>query len=157
MENIEKKLMEMEVPVLENDPFEHQLRRELLDRYFSPVRKYRRNSRFAFGFAGVLVVLMCTIVLNPRIAYELNPFTYEEESLSRFVAKGESVFEAEDMPYTSIHNPELVKKIDPAKYREDKAFIIRRYTSPDEGSIMIVSEFDQEKRIRPARQYYDGI
>ena len=157
MENFEKKLMEMKVPVLDNDPLEHELRRELLDRYFSPVRKYRRNSRFAFGFAGVLVVLMCTIVLNPRIAYELNSFAYREEKFSRVVGRGDAGFERDDMTYTSIYNPELAKKIDPGKYEEDTAFIIRRYTSPDEGSIMIVSEFDQEERVRPARHYYDGI
>jgi hypothetical protein len=101
--------------------------------------------------------MVCFIIFNPQIAYEINRFASQREEPWEMGTEKSLLSEDSDLLYTSIYHPKLVQKIDPEKYKEDKAFIIRRYTSPDEGSIMIVSEFEQEENLVPKKRYLNGI
>jgi hypothetical protein len=52
------------------------------------------------------------------------------------------------LDYSSINNPRLEGKLDPDKYKESKAYIVRKYVSDTEGPVMIVSEYDKTRRTK---------
>ena len=155
MKNFEDKLNDLKIPTIENDPFENKLRKNLIQKYYTSEKKYKRNLRLAVGFACLLAIFGCSTILNPEIAYKINRFAFKKDVPSKLELQGRKLlFPGNDMTYTSIHNPELQGKINPADYTEDKAFIIRRYTSSTEGSVMIVSEFKQKTKIPKKKILY---
>jgi len=155
VKNFEDKLNDLKIPTIENDPFENKLRKNLIQKYYTSEKKYKRNLRLAVGFACLLAIFGCSTILNPEIAYKINRFTFKKNVLSPLELQGRKLLSrGSDMTYTSIHNPELQGKINPADYTEDKAFIIRRYTSSTEGSVMIVSEFKQKTKIPKKKILY---
>ena len=155
MKNFEDKLNDLKIPTIENDSFENKLRRNLIQKFYAPEKKYKRNLRLAVGFACLLAIFGCSIILNPEIAYKINRFAFKKNVLSDLELKGKKFLPAgSDMTYTSIHNPALYAKINPADYIEDKAFLIRRYTSDTEGSVLIVSEFKQKTKIQKKKILY---
>jgi len=155
VKNFEDKLNDLKIPTIENDLFENKLRRNLIQKYHTSEKKYKRNLRLAVGFACLLAIFGCSTILNPEIAYKINRFTFKKDVLSKLELQGRKLLSPEsDMTYTSIRNPELQGKINPADYIEDKAFLIRRYTSSTEGSVMIVSEFKQKTKIPKKKILY---
>ncbi len=155
MKNFEDKLNDLKIPTIENDPFENKLWRDLIQKFYAPEKKYKRNLRLAVGFACLLAIFGCSTILNPEIAYKINRFAFKKNVLSDLELIGRKLLPTEsDMTYTSIRNPELRGKLNPADYIEDKAFLIRRYTSSTEGSVMIVSEFKQKPKIPKKKILY---
>ena len=155
MKNFENKLNNLKIPTIENDIFENELRSNLIQKYYTSEKKYKRNLRLAVGFACLLAIFGCSTILNPEIAYKINRFTFKKNVLSKLELQGRKLLSSEsNMTYTSIHNPELKGKLNPTDYIEDKAFLIRRYTSSTEGSVMIVSEFKQKPKIPKRKILY---
>jgi len=155
VKNFEDKLNDLKIPTIENDPFENKLWRDLIQKFYAPEKKYKRNLRLAVGFACLLAIFGCSTILNPEIAYKINRFAFKKNVLSDLELIGRKLLPTEsDMTYTSIRNPELRGKLNPADYIEDKAFLIRRYTSSTEGSVMIVSEFKQKPKIPKKKILY---
>lgn len=148
MKKLKHILHDLEVPKLENDPFEDELRRDLTNRYFRYKPNYRFRSRLATAFALLLFIFMISTVIHPQIAVKLNDLAFKkaetepedqvnEAELDRLLAEQLN----EKFKYTSIYNPELMDKLDPSDFQEDKSYIIRKYTSSTQGSIMMISEF----------------
>jgi len=147
VKNFEDKLNDLKFQPLKMILFENKLRRDLIQKYYTSEKKYKRTLRLAVGFACLLAIFGCSTILNPEIAYKINRFAFKKDVLSKLELQGRKLLSrGNDMTYTSIHNPELQGKINPADYTEDKAFIIRRYTSSTEGSVMIVSEIQTKNK-----------
>jgi len=151
MKNLENLLHNIEVPKLENDPFEHELKRRLTKKYFDKMPGYKLKLSLATAFAAVLFFFTISTIIEPQIAVKLNQLTFNkpaenqendinEEELDRLLAEQLN----ENLRYTSIYNPELMNKLDPADFEEDKAYIIRKYTSNTQGSVMMISEFNKQ-------------
>lgn len=155
METFEKKLLAMEVPRHEDAEFENELRFRLLNDFFEPARKYRLKLRLALAAAALLAVFSVSLVAFPRLAFDLHALAVAEDSSMEPPASARTIpasFNAgarsaevpgKSMPYTTIHHPGLARKIDPSLYEEEKAYVIRKYTSRDNEALMIVSEFDK--------------
>lgn len=145
MKKFETKLANLKVPIIKDDPLENDLRRDLANHFFSRDKIYKKRFRVSMTFAAILLLFGCATVLNPRIALRLNNLAFKnaEPEFPEFMAR-DDVPEQTLVDYSSINNPKLEGKLDPAKYREDKAYIVRRYISADDGSVMIVSEYDKE-------------
>lgn len=145
MKDLENILNEMKVPKIESDEFESSLRRELIKKYYNPTESYKLKFRYAAAFACLLLVFGCTTILKPDLALKINNLAFKQ---SKVIVQEEDINcpELEKFRYTSINNPELETRIDPDKFKEDKAYVIRKYVSSEEGGLMIVSEFDQKKQ-----------
>jgi hypothetical protein len=153
MKKLENILDNLKVPQLEDDPFEHELRRKLTNRYFNNRPNYRFRSKFVTVLALLLLTFTVSTIVEPGIAVKLNNFafnkpleaetdTINDEELDRLMAEQLN----ENMKYTSIYNPELMDKLDPSDFKEDKAYLIRKYTSSTQGSVMMISEFDNKPK-----------
>ncbi len=159
MKNFEKEIEKIKIPRLENDPFESKLRASLVEKYFDKSHIYAVRFRYAVAFASLLLIFTFVSILNPTIAYKINRFAFQseqpEESENINAAENNHNQQQEDfLRYTSIHNPSLSNKLDPADFEEDKAYLIRKYTSSTEGSVMVVSEFKQDKKKSSRRISY---
>jgi len=165
MKDLEKKLWGMKVPKLKDDPFETELRSKLVQRYFSKESIYKIRFKYAIGFACIMTIFCITTIIKPKIAYNVNQFAFKqaqevsrdevetgnrakdlkEESVTNY-AKALDEYEQmiSNVQSSSIYNPLLTGKLDPNKYREDKTYLIRKYVSQQEGSVMIVSEFGEK-------------
>jgi hypothetical protein len=149
MKNLENILNNIKVPQLDSDPFEAELRRKLKNKYFNQPAKLKLRLILASVLGTVLFIFSIALILNPRIAVEINQFafnktdhanTIDSEELDRLMAEQLN----EKFKYTSIYNPELTDKLDPRDFKEDKAYLIRKYTSSSQGSVMMISEFDNK-------------
>ncbi len=142
MDELKKRLEEMEVPLLKDDPFQHELRRLLIAKFIPHRSAGRMLLRLGTALVVVLAMFGVVSVVNPGWAYKVNNMAFNKN-------EGPDV-ERLDLPshlanssYTSINNPEISNQIDPKQYVEDKSYVIRRYKSPRNGAVMIVSEFDE--------------
>ncbi len=153
MKKLKNLLRELEVPKLENDPFEQELRRNLKNKYFSYKPNYRFRSQLATAFALAFFLFMVSTIAFPQIAVKINNFAFNkteinkseeinDEELDRLLAEQLN----ENMKYTSIYHPELSGKLDPDEFKEDKAYLIRKYTSSTQGSVMMISEFENNPK-----------
>ena len=151
MKKLKNILRDLEVPKLDNDPFEQELRRDLTNRYFSYKPNYRFRPKLVAAFALLLFIFMISTIIHPQIAVKLNDLAFKkdktetndqsyDEELDRLLAEQLN----ESLKYTSIYNPELMDKLDPSDFQEDKSYIIRKYTSSTQGSVMMISEFDNK-------------
>ncbi len=160
MKNLEKKLFEMKIPQIENDPFEEKLRNELIARYHSPEQHYRKKFRYAVTFAGILAFFLIISIIFPRITSSINQFAFQSQQKEEAIEKVDYNSDFYDISenfsknffYTSIHNPDIKKRIDPKKYKEEKAYLIRKYISPDSQAVMIISEFNRSNKIQKPRE-----
>lgn len=160
MENFERRLLNLKIPVCSNDPLEEKLRSQLITYYFSTDRQYRIKYRLAAGFACLLIVFITSTIISPSITYKLNSLVFNKEIIEKVAdtrVNGESSVDytealeeynryVNNMKSTSINNPNLINKLDPGDYQEDKTYLIRKYVSQKEGSLMIVSEFDKDTK-----------
>ena len=145
MKNFENELQKIKVPVLKDDHFEQELRQELEKKYFYPRNGYRLKFKFAIGTACLLAIFSFSTILYPKIALKINKFAFQKQKLFEKERIEETIQpEIDNMRYTSIYSPKLVDKVNPSEFKEDKAYVIRKYTSADQGSVMIVSEFKQK-------------
>ncbi len=149
MKDLENKLFSIDVPKIEDDPFENELRRKLVNRFYKPANNFQFKFKLATALASLLLIFGCVIVIQPGIALSLNKLIFPSNIM---VAERENNDTENELAYTSIYNPQLVDKLDPSKFREDKTYIIRKYISSEEGAVMIVSEFDQRKKPKKIRE-----
>lgn len=156
MKNLEDILSELDIPVIEDDPFQPELRRKLVQKYFPSAPVYKTRFRFALSLLLVFAIFTGIMIINPGFNQRIHHLVFQEKAavtpdflteqnetdpeLDRLLQE-----ELARMKYTSIYNPLLEGKLDPADYQEDKTYLIRKYTSSTQESIMIISEFPQEK------------
>ncbi|MDP8231640.1 MAG: hypothetical protein P9L91_03110 [Candidatus Zophobacter franzmannii] len=148
MDELEKRLDDLEVPILENDPFQHELRRQLVTGFIP----HRTSGRLILKFGTALVLLLALFgvatMVNPGWAYKFNNFAFQNDKGSE-VEKLDLPDNLSDLPYTSINNPHLKDQLDAKQYVEDKSYVIRKYKSRRNGEVMIVSEYDDKgKRVK---------
>jgi len=149
MKDLENRLFTMDVPKIEDDPFENELRRKLVNRFYKPVNNFRFKFKLATALASLLLIFGCVIVIQPGVALSLNKLIFPSNIM---VAEREYSETENELAYTSIFNPQLVSKLDPSKFQEDKAYIIRKYISAEEGAVMIISEFNQKRKPKKIRE-----
>jgi len=149
MKDLENKLFSMDVPKIEDDPFENELRRKLVNRFYKPVNNFRFKFKLATALASLLLIFGCVAVIHPNMILSLNKLIFPSNYV--MLAEREDNTESE-LAYTSIFNPQLVDRLDPSKFQEDKTYIIRKYISSEEGAVMIVSEFDQRRKPKKIRE-----
>ena len=154
MEKFETHLNNLEIPDIDDPLFKGDLRRELIRKFVKIERSYQIPFKLAAGFAGLLIIFVIGIITNPQLAYDLNAFIFNKEETVN-IAEFQKIKEfANDFQNTTIYNPELSQQIDPAKYREDKTYIIRKYVSQSNESIMMVSEMKPDKDMSPTKITY---
>jgi len=132
----------LRVPVINEDQFEHELRKELVRRHF-PEKNYKLHFRIATAFAVTFLCILTLMLIKPRIAYDLN-------SMATNKSKRPPIYDNQDNNYklvdfTSIENPYLSNRIDKKQFVEGKTYIIRNYVSTDKKGLMIVSEYDPDR------------
>jgi hypothetical protein len=150
MKDLENKLFSIDVPKIEDDPFENELRRKLVNKFYKPVNNFRFKFKVATALASLLLIFGCAAVIHPNMILSLNKLIFPSRNIM-IVGRDDSDAENE-LAYTSIFNPQLVSKLDPSKFQEDKAYIIRKYISAEEGAVMIISEFDQRRKPKKIRE-----
>ena len=150
MKDLENKLFSMDVPKIEDDPFENELRRKLVNKFYKPVNNFRFKFKVATALASLLLIFGCAAVIHPGMILSLNKLIFPSRNIM-IVERDDSYIENE-LAYTSIFNPQLVSKLDPSKFQEDKAYIIRKYISAEEGAVMIISEFNQKRKPKKIRE-----
>jgi len=133
----------MHVPEPESSSHEAQLKYNIHAKYFhNTANVIYWKFRFVSVMATALVSILITFIVNLNIAYRVNQFVMQEE-----VPKTSDESFDEMLPnidYTSIKNPGLKSSLDPDQFQEDKSYVIRKYTSTNNGSVMIISEFEPE-------------
>jgi len=149
MRNLENILRNIKVPQLETDPFEFELRSKLKNKYFNQPVKLKLRFILASVFATLLFFFSTAVIINPQIALRINQFAFNKSDHKNTIDPEElDLLMAEQLnekfKYTSIYNPELTGKLDPDEFKEDKAYLIRKYTSSSQGSVMMISEFDNK-------------
>jgi hypothetical protein len=155
MKKFEDKLFKVKVPKLDNDPFEHDLRRRLIKRFVKDEKSYKLQFKLATSFAMLLVIFLVVTIFKPQIISDINSFAFktDKETLGSPLPGSNSIFLDDAINYTSIENPVISKDIDPLKYTENKSYIVRRYTSDNSEKITIVSEIDPNTRKNYKRAY----
>lgn len=156
MKDLEKTLSSLKIPQLETDPFEDVLRNRLTDKYFNLEQTYRKKYRIALAFSCLLFVFCLGMILYPKVGLSINDLTSAKKEIPDQFSAETNLPQDEinvcvnsildDLKNSSIHNPYLADKIDPANYQQDKTYLIRKYTSQTQGSLMIVSEFKNSQR-----------
>jgi len=144
MKDLDMILENMQIQNNEDEQFEYKLRRELLDKFHKPSNGYKLKFKVALAFSSLMLIFGCTTIISPDIALKLNNLAFQKSE--KIVASNENSAELENLAYTSIYNPNLTEKIDPDKFQEDKTYLVRKYTSTEEGGLMIVSEFDKKPK-----------
>lgn len=139
MNKLYKDLENLSVPRIEDSAFQHDLRRSLMARYHSPQRKATARMRVALAFACVLAVIGCASVINPTIAYRLNAIAFGGEAQQ--LPAGSADIHYAGLKETTLQNPDIAPYLPVNDFQEEKAYIIRKYTSRDKGAVMVVSEF----------------
>ncbi|MBN2018388.1 MAG: hypothetical protein JW794_09725 [Candidatus Cloacimonetes bacterium] len=144
MKKFEETLDKIEVPILKAEIFEHELQSQLINRYFNSTKRVYANLRWAVGFAVLFFAVALTLVIRPQFALKAHEITFRASAGS--AVKPKTTMELIDcLKYTSIRNPSIRDDIDPEKYREDKAYVIRKYKSHENNdAVLIVSEFDAQ-------------
>lgn len=149
MKDLEQILEKMPIPGKEDEQFEYKLRRELLDKYHKTTNGYKLKFKVAVAFSCLMLIFGCTTIIKPDIALRLNNLAFNKESK---IVDSDQNSELENLAYTSIYNPNLTSKLDPDKFQEDKTYLVRKYTSSEEGGLMIVSEFDQKPKKQSSKR-----
>ncbi|MDO9576494.1 MAG: hypothetical protein Q7J16_01280 [Candidatus Cloacimonadales bacterium] len=150
MKDLEKKLESMRIPNLEDEQFEYKLRRQLLDKYFKTSKSYKWKFRVVVAFSCLMLIFGCVTIIKPDIALKLNNLAFNKST--KIISAEQDCSSMENLAYTSIYNPNLTSKIDPDKFQEDKTYLVRKYTSSEEGGLMIVSEFNQTPKKQSAKR-----
>jgi len=150
MRDLENILEKMQIPANEDEQFEYRLRRDLLNKYHKTSNGYKFKFKLAVAFCSLMLIFGCTTIINPDIALKLNNLAFQKSE--KIVASDDNCAELENLAYTSIYNPNLTEKIDPDKFQEDKTYLVRKYTSTEEGGLMIVSEFEKKPKKQSAKR-----
>lgn len=151
MKDLEIKLAEMQIPQCEDEPFEQDLRRRLVAEYYLQPEGYRSKFRNALAFCSLLLIFGIAGIIKPDLALKINNLIFRKNE--RIITAEQIDPNLENLSYTTIYNPNLVSRLDPEDFEEDKTYLIRRYVSSHTGSgLMIVSEYDQKNRKQSARR-----
>lgn len=153
MEKFEKKLLELEVKEPESTDFENELRKNLIEKFIQPEHNYQLQFRFAFGFACIMAFFTFLTIMDPRVALRLNEITFNNfQKVEQPTTLETGSYIADNLQYTTINSPELIKQIDSEGYKEEKAYIIRQYRANNKKSVMVVSEFNSNNKhlMKPA-------
>jgi len=145
MKKFEETLVKIEVPIIKDELLEQELHSQLINRYFSTTKKVYTGLRWAVGFAVLFFVVALTLVIKPQFALKAHELTFRYSTDSSVKSK-ETTGLNDCLKYTSIRNPSIPNNIDPEKYQEDKAYVIRKYKSQEtDDAVLIVSEFDAKQ------------
>lgn len=143
MEKFEKKLLELEINQPQSTDFENELRRNLIQQFVKPNNNYQLQFRFAFGFACIMLFFSFLTIIDPRVALRLNEITFNNfQNNEQPINPDIDPFIPDNLQYTTINSPELIKQIDSEGYKEERAYIIRQYRANNKKPVMVVSEFD---------------
>lgn len=141
MKQFENKLDELNIDKIETPVFRANLRRDLESQYFQDKKSSIFRKKLSFIPATVLSILLISFIIKPELPKQLNQFIFRQKvEISEDITL-ENIQQNLQLQYTSIHNPSLIGEINPNNFIEDKAYLIRKYNSPQDGSILIVSEF----------------
>jgi hypothetical protein len=154
MEKLDKFLNELDVPQPEETDFEQRLRNQLVRKYINAPKSFQVPFKLAAGFAGLLIIFAIGVITNPQLAYDINSYVFQNETPVNLEEMENLKTFRDDFRYTSINNPELAKELDPENYFEDKTYIIRKYRSSSNESIMLVSEMDPQRDTSPVKITY---
>jgi hypothetical protein len=143
LQELEKQLEDMDVPAPLVSGHEARLKEQIHQKYFNQQTDLFWKMRLVSTTAIILAAFLITIVVNPNIAFKANRLlsfnnsdeSFQDTDLDKILT---------NLDYTSINNPRLKSSLDPAEFSEDKAYLIRKYSSDKKGSVMIVSEFEPE-------------
>ena len=150
MKDLAKILENLQVPTCEDEQFEQKLRRRLLAKYYPATNGYKWKFKAALVFSCLLLVFGCATIIMPDVAIKLNNLAFRNSN--RLASAEETDNNLDNLIYTSIYNPHLAARLDPDKFQEDKAYLVRKYTSAEEGGLMIVSEFEQKPQKQSAKR-----
>ena len=112
MKTFEDRLFDIKVPKLENDPFEHDLRRRLIKRFVKDEKSYKLQFKLATSFAMLLAIFLVVTIIKPQIISDINHFAFntEKEELGAPLPGSNSIFLDDAINYTSINNPVISKE-----------------------------------------------
>jgi len=144
MEQFEKRLFNLKVPKLENDPLKHSLRRDLIAAFFNNGPKYKLKYKIAVGFSALMVVLFIAIMIKPQIAVKINRFAFNKNQNSAPVEN--RIPDKNFLRYTSADYPSVPTNSILPETQGNKTYIIRRYSAGKNGKIMIVSEIKKDSK-----------
>ncbi|HEX37413.1 MAG TPA: hypothetical protein ENG70_00905 [Candidatus Cloacimonetes bacterium] len=145
MKTFEEQLNSMKIPSVDNDPYEPVLRKRLKAHYFNPVQRTQMQLKWAIGFAVFFFVITIGLIVKPQFALKAHNAAFRE-SKNISIGTQAPIIEPDYLNYTSIRNPKLRGELDPDKYLEDKAYVIRKYKShEDNNAVLIVSEFTAQQ------------
>ena len=138
MNQLYKDLEQLSVPTIEDINFQNELRRSLLKHHFTPHRSALRL-RVAIACACVLAIFGFATIINPDIAYRLNQIAFGADTKGHPGNTAGKNYAG--LQGTSLQNPDIAPYFPVQNFQEEKAYVIRKYTSPKNGAVMVVSEF----------------
>ena len=144
MEQFEKRLFNLKVPKLENDPLKHSLRRDLINAFLNTTSKYKLKYKIAVGFSALMVILFIAIMVKPQIALKINQFAFNKNEKPAPV--NPSVPDDNLLRYTATEYPSISTKSILPESNGNRTYIIRRYSTGKNGKIMVVSEIKKSPR-----------
>jgi len=155
MKNFKEKMENLDVPELNNDPLQNKLKRKLIHTYFRKENNYKKLFKIAVGFCLLFFATTVIFLANPNIPHKIHTFAFEEMS-SNLVhdTKNQTNLHDEAIKYTSINNPKFEQNIQPYKYEEENAYLIRQYSSRENEGVIVVSKFDNDEKQITTNQIY---
>jgi hypothetical protein len=147
LQELEKQLEDMKTPVPPITGHEARLREHIHKKYFKTEADIFWKLRLVSTSALILAAFLVTILIHPELAFKANRLLSLNDS-QKSVKDAELDKILTNLDYTSINNPGLKSSLDPAEFSEDKAYLIRKYSSDEKGSVMIVSEFEPKEKKR---------
>ncbi|MDP8268901.1 MAG: hypothetical protein P9L97_09255 [Candidatus Tenebribacter davisii] len=161
MKDLENRLLSLDIPIIESDKFKQTLHDKLVNKYYKKENIYKIKFRYSVAFACVMALIAVSVIIFPEISIKANEIAFkndltsqeenntdysDDEFFKKFAEDNDKFY------YTSINNPNLKNRIDPTKYEEDKAYIIRKYVSQDSHAVMIISEFNKPEQRKQLRE-----
>ena len=143
MDNFNKEMQNLQINKIENDPLQKELRNKIHNKYFTATESYRFRFQFVMGFATVLFLVLLTFIINPQIPTNIHSMAFNLQTVKPINKIDDSQVQYQNIRYTSLENPIMSRNIEPDRYKEDNAYLIRKYSADNNDAILVVSEFRQ--------------
>ncbi|MEA2104295.1 MAG: hypothetical protein U9P79_06615 [Candidatus Cloacimonadota bacterium] len=143
MNNFIKEMENLQIPNIENASFQNTLKNQIHSKYFTAAESYRLKFRFAIGFATAIFLVLLIFIINPQIPTNINSIAFNLQTAKPGNEIDESYAKYQNIRYTSLENPVIGRNIEPGRYKEDNAYLIRKYSADNNDAILVVSEFGQ--------------
>ena len=142
MENFENQLEQIEIPQDESLIHKAKLRNELESAFFAK-NTYKQKFHFSSVTAIIFSFLLLGFIAFPQLPAKINYLVFHNNNKKADIFNDQKqMISNPQLQFTSIENPSLINQIDPSIFTEDKAFLVRKYNSNSDGSVVIVSEFE---------------